>query len=351
MKKCYSSKVIFPLASGIWIAMDDTVVQANPPEGESQNFTETGRAATRVDGGGNPGQNANTDKSYSEYQELVNDETKTSNSTSTSAVTATSTVSPEWLNPTDNMSGILICVALGLGVLASAISAVALMRTLSFDKKLSKLERFQRSNNKDTEQERDLQEELFALKKEFYSIRDKFNESAPRPSAPMQSSEPVRKTYMQPPAVQPMPQERPVRTMEDEYRDFVSAYNQIRSSSTNYAQSQQLRKEFQNKFPILAFSCVNYQQRMNNPSLPPEFSSVETPAKAEYWAFDLGNHTYAVVPNLKGYEESVHEAGAMGIVYESNYRAGNSYRNITVDRPAIFEAGWTLRTKGKLTLS
>ena len=92
---------------------------------------------------------------------------------------------------------------------------------------------------------------------------------------------------------------------------------------------------------------------MNRPKLAPKFSLAESVVGGDFWACEVEENIFAVVPNLKTYTENHHAERAFGIVFESNFEGG-TYSRLRVERAATFElAGdkWKLKSAGKIILS
>ena len=131
--------------------------------------------------------------------------------------------------------------------------------------------------------------------------------------------------------------------------DFLRDYN-IWQSKTDGFEKINARKDFIAKYKVRYFNCVNYNERMNQPKLPPIFE--ESSASGEYWAIQTAGNIFKVVPNVKSYNDNYHVARAMCEVFDSNFDVGN-YSNIQLERAAEFTnsgQNWTLVKKGKLIL-
>ena len=131
--------------------------------------------------------------------------------------------------------------------------------------------------------------------------------------------------------------------------DFLRDYN-IWQSKTDGFEKNNARKDFIAKYKVRYFNCVNFNERMNQPKLPPIFE--ESSASGDYWAIQTAGNIFKVVPNVKSYNDNYHVARAMCEVFDSNFDAGN-YSNIQLERAAEFTnsgKNWTLIRKGKLIL-
>ena len=114
-----------------------------------------------------------------------------------------------------------------------------------------------------------------------------------------------------------------------------------------------LRDEFVQKYNVRAFSCVNFEARMNEPIPPPQFSESENVLSSEYWAINNKGNVFMVFPNVRQYTNNHHTARAMGEIFSSNFTAGRTYTKIFVQQPAFFECNgnvWKFKFQGKLRL-
>ena len=107
------------------------------------------------------------------------------------------------------------------------------------------------------------------------------------------------------------------------------------------------------KYKIQGFNCKNTTERINNPTLAPVFETTKPVTDSDYWAYEVENDTFAVIPNVKNYTENHHTTRAMGEVFNSNFQSG-IYNKIQVEDAAEFiNSGnsWTLCKAGKIYLS
>ena len=146
------------------------------------------------------------------------------------------------------------------------------------------------------------------------------------------------------------PEPRPL-TAEDKYKDFVKDFNALVGQSGMNLKNA--RSDFMRKYNVQTFTCTNFEARMNEPVPAPIFDSANSAANPDYWAYEFESGVFAVVPNVKIYSDNHHTARAMGEVFTSNFTAGRTYSDITVEQPAIFdcsETTWILKRKGILRL-
>ena len=113
------------------------------------------------------------------------------------------------------------------------------------------------------------------------------------------------------------------------------------------------KDDFIRKYNVRAFNCSNFEARMNEPVPAPNFVEAPSAPSGEYWAVPLKGNSFTVFPNVRTYSDNYHTARAMGEVFNSNFAAGRTYSNITVEQPAIFDysdTAWFLKHKGSLRL-
>lgn len=143
----------------------------------------------------------------------------------------------------------------------------------------------------------------------------------------------------------------PRNLREEKEKTFIKDFNRLlaESKTSNFRTA---RAEFTRKYSIKAFSCANYDERMKNPSLAPEFVSESSTAKGDFWAYKVDN-VYLVVPSPanSSYNDNLHLERAMSEVFDSNFIQGKTYDEISVEQAAIFLEGWKKEKKGTLKLS
>ena len=148
-----------------------------------------------------------------------------------------------------------------------------------------------------------------------------------------------------------------VRPSEEKPRNLFSGVDFITqcvkefnaADETNPAQS---RGAFARKYNVMAFSCTNANERLNNSSLKPQFGGVSSINSGEYWAVPLGENRYAVFPNVKAYSWNIHSLRAMSYFFNAvNFDADSTYNKIFVDSPAEMYGNFECTVKGILRLS
>ena len=133
-------------------------------------------------------------------------------------------------------------------------------------------------------------------------------------------------------------------------KSFINDYNIWQKKSL--PEKTKTLKNFIKKYKVRGFSCINYNERMNHPELPPIFEENFSASEGDYLASKSENDIFAVVPKVVFYDKYYHVGGAMCEVFESNYNGGD-YVNIQLERAAEFTnsgKNWTLIRKGKLIL-
>ena len=132
---------------------------------------------------------------------------------------------------------------------------------------------------------------------------------------------------------------------------FINDFNALEKLSG--FSGRQAREKFLRRYKIRALICANVEERMNNPKLAPKFSVASSVAGGDFWACEVEENLFAVVPNLKTYTENHHAERAFGLVFESNFDGG-TYSKIRVERAASFEligVEWRLKSAGKIILN
>ncbi len=131
---------------------------------------------------------------------------------------------------------------------------------------------------------------------------------------------------------------------------FLKEYNLL-LEKTGY-EAKTARDAFIEKYKVRGFTCANFNERINQPTLAPVFESYDKVQHSDYWAIPISGNKFKVVPNVKNYNENYHTARAMGEVFNSNFYSGN-YAKIQVEDAAEFiKSGdnWSLCKAGKIYL-
>ena len=104
------------------------------------------------------------------------------------------------------------------------------------------------------------------------------------------------------------------------------------------------------RYQVRTFNFANVAERMNDPIPPPKFVEANN---GEYWAVPLSGISFLVFPNVKNYSVNIHTDRAMGDVFKTNFVKGETYKKISVEKPAIFDCNglsWILKSQGVLRL-
>ncbi|MBR1397658.1 MAG: hypothetical protein IJ563_09020 [Selenomonadaceae bacterium] len=252
----------------------------------------------------------------------------------------------EQLAPLGSMTGYAAFIAL---VIAIAALLVGIYIGRGFSMKMNNLSRDLKEQNKLKDIIARQNDEIVKLQVAIKNLNIKPNavesnvpdndnnkeiESRPKPKSPKLISIKNDETPPEPPP--------------DKSQEFLDAINELQQAKG--FEARELKEKIINKFNIRAFFCKNADARMNQPELPIVLAEV-SPAKGAYWAYAIGNDTYAVVPNLNTYTAHHHIAGGMSEAFDSNFAAGKVYNNIEVEKPALFTGNWQVIEKGKLNLS
>ena len=133
---------------------------------------------------------------------------------------------------------------------------------------------------------------------------------------------------------------------------FLSEYNQFTTEGLTGFAMKQAREAMIAKYHIRSFSCRNAADRAYQPTLEPDYQSVDQGSSGDYWALPISGQTnYCVVPNPKiTYEAQIHGSGGMKEAFASNYHGG-SFGHIRVSWPAIFSMvnnHWSIVRPGKV---
>jgi hypothetical protein len=133
---------------------------------------------------------------------------------------------------------------------------------------------------------------------------------------------------------------------------FVAAYNELRQAEKNGAWRTK-RNELQEKYAVKSFSCVNYDERMADQSIPPDYKTESQGNFLAVAAYPEKGVYYAVPSLTLQYSDQIHWTGGMKEAFDSNYQDKTQYSNLKVTKSALFMLSgdkWTIVQKGKLEL-
>ena len=148
------------------------------------------------------------------------------------------------------------------------------------------------------------------------------------------------------PKIDKIPQE------SSEIREIVVAFNEMMretAKAQGFGSSMQIRQKFIKDYRVIAFKCVNFEERVNRPEVQPRFETSDM-LENTLWGTPLQDGTLAVLPGLRQYESTAHSQGGLKELFRSSYISG-SYRKIEVIKPAIVTRDYKIIEKGELSLS
>ena len=139
---------------------------------------------------------------------------------------------------------------------------------------------------------------------------------------------------------------------ESLWHAFVADYNSL-AMSMEIPKAAEACNAFCAAHGIKMLVCTDHAAEIGG-SIAPKFTAVHDADSSTYWAFNLKENLYAIVPNpLVPYSEKMHTEGGMKETFASNYEGG-SYKNIQVKLPAIFKnknGVWKIENPGVIRVS
>ena len=209
---------------------------------------------------------------------------------------------------------------------------------------------------------RNLREELARQKSLLARLNKRIDDM---PEGPVQSTfvkeqyaeSPVKQTaspLMQP---KPMPVQaqnipEPKPNLSEKLRqkslEFAEEYNRIQTITGMGAREAKL--EFQRKYKLCGFVCINSTERINHPEKEPQFQLRDSLLDSAIWGFEIGNF-YVVAPNPRQYVGDDHNYGGMKELFESNFQPGRTYNKIKINNVAIMTHDLQIHKQGSLQLS
>ena len=140
--------------------------------------------------------------------------------------------------------------------------------------------------------------------------------------------------------------------LSPEIQKIIIAFNKMMLDSTKLDESSmelwKLRNNFIENYKVIAFKCVNSQERVNHPEEQPRFEMCR-PSESTLWCIKLSDGTFAVLPGLREYESTAHFQGGMKELFNVDYKTG-TYRKIEVVKPAIVKRDFSINEQGELRL-
>ena len=136
----------------------------------------------------------------------------------------------------------------------------------------------------------------------------------------------------------------------DKLKQIADEFNAMVTRASNAGMGVvDVKREFVQKYGVIAFKCVNYHERMSDSGLPPQFAVDEPLAGKNLWGIPINNEYLAVVPNMPDYEKNAHFKGGMKELFNPEYSDGR-YK-IKVKRPAIVKRNnFEIKFLGELEL-
>lgn len=132
-------------------------------------------------------------------------------------------------------------------------------------------------------------------------------------------------------------------------KEIVIAFNEMMRETDTTINGIFIRQKFIKDYRVIAFKCVNFEERVNRPEVPPRFM-VCTISESKLWGVSLSDGTLAVLPGLHEYESTAHYQSGLKELFKSEYISG-SYRKIEVIKPAIIKRDYQIIKRGELSLS
>ena len=130
--------------------------------------------------------------------------------------------------------------------------------------------------------------------------------------------------------------------------EFAQEYNRIQMITGREALTA--KKDFQRKYNLNGFVCVNATERINHPEKKPQFQLSESLVDSAIWGFKIGDF-YVVAPNPRQYVGDDHDYGGMKELFDSNFQPGRTYNKIKINNVAIMTHDLQIHKKGNLQLS
>ena len=130
--------------------------------------------------------------------------------------------------------------------------------------------------------------------------------------------------------------------------EFAEEYNRIQTITGMGA--REAKMEFQRKYNLCGFVCINSTERINHPEKEPQFQLRESLMDSAIWGFKIGDF-YVVAPNPRQYVGTDHDYGGMKELFNSNFQPGRTYNKIKINSVAIMTHDLQIHKQGNLQLS
>ena len=146
------------------------------------------------------------------------------------------------------------------------------------------------------------------------------------------------------PEAKPNPSEK----LREKCLEFAEEYNYLQTITGLEVKAVKL--DFQRKYNLCGFVCVNAHERRVHPEKLPKFQIHESLETATIWGFKIGNF-YVVAPNPRQYVGTDHDYGGMKELFDSNFQSGCTYNKIRLNNVAIMTHDLQIYKQGSLKLS
>ena len=165
-----------------------------------------------------------------------------------------------------------------------------------------------------------------------------------------QTASPLMQPKPMPVQAQNIPEPKPnlSEKLRQKSLEFAEEYNRIQTITGMGAREAKL--EFQRKYKLCGFVCINSTERINHPEKEPQFQLRDSLLDSAIWGFEIGNF-YVVAPNPRQYVGDDHNYGGMKELFESNFQPGCTYNKIKINNVAIMTHNLQIHKQGSLQLS
>lgn len=144
------------------------------------------------------------------------------------------------------------------------------------------------------------------------------------------------------------PKPNPSEMLREKCLEFAEDYNRIQTITGMGA--REAKMEFQRKYNLHGFVCINSTERVNHPEKEPQFQLRESLMDSAIWGFQI-NEYYVVAPNPRQYVGTDHDYGGMKELFDSNFQPGRTYNKIKLNHVAIMTHDLQICRQGSLQLS
>lgn len=165
-----------------------------------------------------------------------------------------------------------------------------------------------------------------------------------------QNFSPLMQPQSMPVQAQNIPEPKPnlSEKLKQKSLEFEEEYNRIQTITGMGA--REAKMEFQRKYNLCGFVCINSTERINHPEKEPQFQLRESLMDSAIWGFKIGDF-YVVAPNPRQYVGTDHDYGGMKELFNSNFQPGRTYNKIKINSVAIMTHDLQIHKQGNLQLS